>query len=43
MEPGFGIGDFHDFSHMNLGGNELMQGRWEMQKDFDFLTGQLSR
>ena len=38
----FGVGVFHDFSRMNFGGNELMQGRTltpqqvrEMQKGFD--------
>ncbi len=46
----FGVGVFHDFSRMNFGGNELMQGRTltpqqdrEMQKGFDLSTGQLSR
>ena len=46
----FGVGVFHDFSRMNFGGNELMQGRTltpqqvrEMQKGFDLSTGQASR
>ncbi len=42
----FCVGVFHDFSRMNFGGNELMQGRSltpqqvrEMQKGFDLSTG----
>ena len=27
VEPGFGVGVFHEFLLMNFVGNELMQGR----------------
>ncbi len=46
----FGVGVFHDFSRMNFGGNELMQGGTltpqqvrEMQKGFGLSTGQASQ
>ncbi len=37
----FGVGVFHDFSRMNFGGNELLQG-CTAEKNFDPSTGRLA-